>query len=137
MNDKQIEKIKTFFEKGKYDNIIYIIDNDLVDINLNSYDEFCRQILRILSEVRINRLIEVQEEFYPYEELFANDFYRSISNAIKRNDKVDELQQEDFEKLKKYYLAIKNIGSYMSFLGEEDENDKGDELGSEEPSKTK
>lgn len=134
MNDKQIEKIKSFFEKGKYDNIIYIIDNDLVDINLNSYDEFCRQILRILSEVRINRLIEVQEEFYPYEKLFANDFHRSIFRAIIRNDKVDELPQEDSEKLKKYYLAIKNIGSYMLFL---DEEDKGDELGSEETPKTK
>lgn len=124
MNSSQIEKIKLLFETGKYDNVIYIIDNDLIKINLSNYESFCDQILYILSEVRINRLIEIQEQFYPYEELFANDFHRSICKAIKRNEKIDELTKEVEEKMKNYYLAIKNIGSYMFYLDGNKGNEK-------------
>lgn len=124
MNSDQRKKIKLLFENGKYDNVIYIIDNDLIKINLSNYESICDQILYILSEVRINRLIEIQEQFYPYEELFANDFHRSICKAIKRNEKIDELTKEVEEKMKNYYLAIKNIGSYMFYLDGDKCNEK-------------
>lgn len=125
MTDEQKNKIEEKFKEGKYDIVSYIVDNDLVTINLGNYESFCDEILYIFNSIRINRSIVEEEMFYPYEELFANDFHRSIYRAIKRNEGIEEVSADVLDKLAYYYKLIKNIGSVSSVsYGEEKNNEK-------------
>lgn len=110
MTDEQKAKIMEKFKEGKYDVISFILDNDLVTINLNNYERFCNEVVSIFNEVRINRSIIDEEVLYPYEELFANDFYRSVYRAIKRNEKIEELPDEVLDDLAYYYRQLKYVG---------------------------
>lgn len=125
MTDEQRQKIKEKFKEGKYDVACFIVDNDLVTINLENYQSFCDEIITILNKVRINRDILEEEVFYPYEELFANDFHRSVYRAIKKNDNLDELPDDVLDDLKGYYWKIKNVSSIDSNSYEEElDNEK-------------
>lgn len=126
MTDELKKRLEYKFEKGLYDKIF---DDDLVrqeldELSIKNYDLFCRKIINILNSVRIDRDILIEEKFYPYEELFANDFFRYIREALIRNENLDELPDEVFEKLKTYYCIIKNIGSASTVLYGEDANEK-------------
>lgn len=123
MTDEQRQKIKERFEEGKYDVACFIVDNDLVTINLETYESFCDEIISILNKVRINRDLLKEEIFYPYEELFANDFHRSVYRAIKKNENLDELSDDVLDKLKHYYWEIKNVSSIGVGFYEEEEFD--------------
>ena len=57
MTDEQKVKIKEKFKEGKYDVISFILDNDLIKINLSNYEKFCDEVVNIFNEVRINRSI--------------------------------------------------------------------------------
>ena len=122
MTDEQKVKIKEKFKEGKYDVISFILDNDLIKINLSNYEKFCDEVVNIFNEVRINRSIIDEEVLYPYEELFANDFHRSVYRAIKRNEIIDELPDDALNKLVDYYRMIKDISSMGKYM--EDENEK-------------
>ena len=122
MTDEQKVKIKEKFKEGKYDVISFILDNDLIKINLSNYEKFCDEVVNIFNEVRINRSIIDEEVLYPYEELFANDFHRSVYRAIKRNEIIDELPDDALNKLVDYYRMIKDISSMGKYMEEENEN---------------
>lgn len=124
MTDEQKVKIKEKFKEGKYDVISFILDNDLITINLSNYEKFCDEVVNIFNEVRINRSIIDEEVLYPYEELFANDFYRSVYRAIKRNENIDELPDDALNKLVDYYRMIKDISSIGKYMEEENEKVK-------------
>ena len=119
MTDEQKVKIKEKFKEGKYDVISFILDNDLIKINLSNYEKFCDEVVNIFNEVRINRSIIDEEVLYPYEELFANDFHRSVYRAIKRNEIIDELPDDALNKLVDYYRMIKDISSMGKYMEEE------------------
>ncbi len=124
MTDEQKVKIKEKFKEGKYDVISFILDNDLIKINLSNYEKFCDEVVNIFNEVRINRSIIDEEVLYPYEELFANDFHRSVYRAIKRNEIIDELPDDALNKLVDYYRMIKDISSMGKYMEEENEKVK-------------
>ena len=124
MTDEQKVKIKEKFKEGKYDVISFILDNDLIKINLSNYEKFCDEVVNIFNEVRINRSIIDEEVLYPYEELFANDFHRSVYRAIKRNEKIEELPDDDLNKLADYYWMIKGLSSMGKYMEEENEKVK-------------
>ena len=127
MLKKRIENdwwIKEKFKEGKYDVISFILDNDLIKINLSNYEKFCDEVVNIFNEVRINRSIIDEEVLYPYEELFANDFHRSVYRAIKRNEIIDELPDDALNKLVDYYRMIKDISSMGKYMEEENEKVK-------------
>lgn len=126
MTDELKKRLEYKFEKGLYDKIF---DDDLVrqeldELSIKNYDLFCIKIINILNSVRIDRDILIEEKFYLYEELFANDFFRYIREALIKNENLDELPDEVFEKLKTYYRMIKNIGSVSTVLYGEDANEK-------------
>lgn len=124
MTEEQKVKIKEKFKEGKYDVISFILDNDLITINLSNYEKFCDEVVNIFNEVRINRSIIDEEVLYPYEELFANDFHRSVYRAIKRNEIIDELPDDALNKLVDYYRMIKDISSMGKYMEEENEKVK-------------
>ena len=124
MTDEQKVKIKEKFKEGKYDVISFILDNDLIKINLSNYEKFCDEVVNIFNEVRINRSIIDEEVLYPYEELFANDFHISVYRAIKRNEIIDELPDDALNKLVDYYRMIKDISSMGKYMEEENEKVK-------------
>ncbi len=126
MIDELKSRLEYKFEKGMYDKIF---DDDLVmseldNLSIKNYDLFCKKIINILNSVRIDRDILIEEKFYPYEELFANDFFKYIREALIKNEDFDELPDDVFEKLKLYYHMIKNIGNVSNILYEEDANEK-------------
>lgn len=126
MIDELKSRLEYKFEKGMYDKIF---DDDLVmseldNLSIKNYDLFCKKIINILNSVRIDRDILIEEKFYPYEELFANDFFKYIREALIKNEDFDELPDDVFEKLKLYYHIIKNIGNVSNILYEEDANEK-------------
>lgn len=124
MTEEQKVKIKEKFKEGKYDVISFILDNDLITINLSNYEKFCDEVVNIFNKVRINRSIIDEEVLYPYEELFANDFHRSVYRAIKRNEKIEELPDDDLNKLADYYWMIKGLSSMGKYMEEENEKVK-------------
>lgn len=124
MTDEQKIKIKEKFKEGKYDVISFILDNDLITINLSNYEKFCDEVVSIFNRIRINRSIIDEEILYPYEELFANDFHRSVYRAIKRNEKIEELPEDALNKLADYYWMIKDISSTGKYVEEENEKVK-------------
>ena len=84
------------------------------DIIAKKYESFAKD-----TNTKVNA-----EVLYPYEELFANDFHRSVYRAIKRNEIIDELPDDALNKLVDYYRMIKDISSMGKYMEEENEKVK-------------
>lgn len=111
--------LKQKFEKGKYNAFIYIIDNDLIKIDLDNYKSISTEVVNLFNEVRGNRDISYVECFYELDVAFGDSFYEAMSNAIKRNENLDELPEEVEEALNNYRTFIKAINSVGNTYTEE------------------
>lgn len=124
MNEELKIKLKEKFEKGNYEFFPYIVENDILQINLSNYKKILVEVINIFNEVRSNRFIDEQDKFYASEKMFANHFFETCYNAIKRHENLDELTDEVHSDLKQYYHFIKNINSVGQTYKEDDDDEK-------------
>lgn len=122
MDEKLKIKLKEKFKDGKYDVFPYIVENDLLLVDLSNYKNISVELINLLNEVRKERYIEDQENFQLKEDIFANNYYETVYNAIKRHENIEELEKEDLEELKKYYHMLKSVSLIGVTYKEDQEN---------------
>lgn len=122
MDEKLKAKLKEKFKDGKYDVFPYIVDNDLLLIDLSNYKNISVELINLLNEVRQERYIEDQEKYQAKEEMLANNYFETVYNAIKRHENLEELEKEDLEELKKYYHMLKSVSLIGVTYKEDEEN---------------
>lgn len=116
------EQLRLQFEKGEYDFFPDSVENDVLIVNLSNYKEISIELINILNSVRNDRFIDEQEKFYAKEEIFADNYFETMYNAIKRHENLEELNEEVLEDLKKYYHLIKSITLVgITYVEEDDE----------------
>lgn len=82
-----------------------------IKINLKTYNKYYEHIIYLNGIARGQKDIHALDESYLKEEFLANKLYRFMYNAIKENEKLNELPKKCFDDLKKNYLDFKSISN--------------------------
>lgn len=84
---------------------------DECDIKVSNFEEFLDCLIYYVNEMRVNLSPEEFEEYYPYQKLVSNDFYRILYNRLKEELNMEELPDDVNEKLKRKYKEFNSISN--------------------------